>query len=47
MYTTELKDKNQKAAALSLADEEDLATESIGDGNARRLRISLRSPAAH
>src|SRR5205807_4701560 len=30
---------------LSLADEEDLATESIGDGNARRLRISLRSPA--
>ena len=32
---------------LSLADEEDLATESIGDGNARRLRISLRSPAAH
>ena len=32
---------------LSLADEEDLATESIGDGNARRLRISLRSPTAH
>src|SRR5437660_12345450 len=32
---------------LSLAGEEDLATESIGDGNARRLRISLRSPAAH
>ena len=30
---------------LSLADEEDLATESIGDGNARRLRVSLR-PAA-
>jgi len=30
---------------LSLADEEDLATESIGDGNARRLRVSLRPSA--
>jgi len=30
---------------LSLADEDDLATESIGDGNARRLRVSLRPPA--
>jgi len=29
---------------LSLADEEDLATESIGEGNARRLRVSLKSP---
>ena len=30
---------------LSLADENDLATESIGEGNARRLRVSLRPPA--
>jgi spoIIIJ-associated protein len=30
---------------LSLADEEDLVTESIGEGNARRLRVSLKSPA--
>lgn len=30
---------------LSLADEEDLRTESIGEGSARRLRVSLRSPA--
>jgi spoIIIJ-associated protein len=30
---------------LSLADEQDLATESIGDGNARRLRVTLKSPA--
>ena len=29
---------------LSLANEEDLATESIGEGNARRLRVSLKSP---
>lgn len=31
---------------LSLADEQDLETESIGEGHARRLRVSLRSPAA-
>ena len=30
---------------LSLAEEEDLVTESIGDGNARRLRVILKSPA--
>lgn len=30
---------------LSLAEEQDLATESIGDGNARRLRVTLKSPA--
>jgi len=30
---------------LSLAGEEDLVTESIGEGNARRLRVSLKSPA--
>jgi spoIIIJ-associated protein len=30
---------------LSLAEEQDLATESIGEGNARRLRVSLRSPS--
>jgi spoIIIJ-associated protein len=29
---------------LSLAAEEDLATESIGEGNARRLRVSLKLP---
>src|SRR5205809_6928909 len=29
---------------LSLAAEEDLATESIGEGNARRLRVSLKIP---
>jgi spoIIIJ-associated protein len=28
---------------LSLADEEDLATESVGEGNGRRLRVSLKS----
>src|SRR6267378_491581 len=27
---------------LSLAEEQDLSTESIGEGNARRLRVSLR-----
>jgi spoIIIJ-associated protein len=27
---------------LSLADEEDLVTESIGEGNSRRLRVALR-----
>jgi spoIIIJ-associated protein len=32
---------------LSLAEEQDLATESIGEGNARRLRVSLRTPASH
>ena len=30
---------------LSLSNEEDLQTESIGDGNARRLKVSLRSSA--
>lgn len=29
---------------LALAGEEDLHTESVGEGNARRLRVSLRSP---
>ncbi len=29
---------------LSLAEEQDLATESIGEGNARRLRVSLKAP---
>ena len=29
---------------LSLATEDDLATESIGEGNARRLRVSLKLP---
>jgi predicted RNA-binding protein Jag len=28
---------------LSLAEEQDLATESIGEGNARRLRVSLKA----
>ena len=28
---------------LSLADEEDLVTESIGEGNSRRLRVALRA----
>ena len=27
---------------LSLADEQDIVTESVGDGNARRLRVSLK-----
>ncbi len=31
---------------LSLAEEQDLETESIGEGNARRLRVSLKSPAS-
>lgn len=30
---------------LSLAGEQDLVTESIGEGNARRLRVSLKPPA--
>src|SRR6266851_5484880 len=32
---------------LSLAAEEDLVTESIGEGNGRRLRVSLKPAAAH
>jgi len=31
---------------LSLADEQDLITESIGEGNGRRLRVSLKPSAA-
>lgn len=31
---------------LSLAEEQDLETESIGEGNARRLRVSLKSPVS-
>ncbi len=31
---------------LVLADEEDLLTESVGEGNARRLRVSPKSPAS-
>lgn len=30
---------------LALADEENLATESVGEGNARRLKVSLKSPS--
>lgn len=30
---------------LSLASEEDLVTESIGEGNGRRLRVALKAPA--
>ena len=30
---------------LSLADEEDLVTESIGEGNGRRLRVALKATA--
>ncbi|HSV33289.1 MAG TPA: R3H domain-containing nucleic acid-binding protein [Pyrinomonadaceae bacterium] len=30
---------------LSLAEEQDLQTESIGEGTARRLRVTLKSPA--
>src|SRR5712692_833182 len=29
---------------LSLAEEEDMQTESVGDGNARRLKVSLKPP---
>src|SRR5437868_3187957 len=32
---------------LSLADEEDLITESVGQGNSRRLRVALRSNPDH
>jgi spoIIIJ-associated protein len=32
---------------LSLADEEDLITESIGEGNGRRLRVSLKQMSAN
>ncbi len=31
---------------LSLANEEDLVTESIGEGNSRRLRVALKASAA-
>jgi spoIIIJ-associated protein len=31
---------------LALSNEEDLHTESVGEGNARRLKVSLKSPAA-
>jgi spoIIIJ-associated protein len=31
---------------LSLADEEDLVTESVGEGNSRRLRVVLKQSAA-
>jgi spoIIIJ-associated protein len=31
---------------LSLAEEEDLVTESIGEGNSRRLRVALKATAA-
>lgn len=31
---------------LSLANEEDLVTESVGEGNSRRLRVALRTSAA-
>lgn len=30
---------------LWLADEEDLVTESVGEGNSRRLRVALKTPA--
>jgi spoIIIJ-associated protein len=32
---------------LSLAAEEDLATESVGEGNARRLKVSLKKAPKH
>ena len=32
---------------LSLANEEDLVTESIGEGNGRRLRVALKETSAH
>jgi len=32
---------------LSLANEHDLVTESIGEGNGRRLRVALKEGAAH
>src|ERR1043166_4884989 len=32
---------------LSLADEKDLVTESIGEGNGRRLRVALKAAAAN
>src|SRR5436190_5635839 len=31
---------------LSLAEEQDLVTESIGEGNARRLRVTLKTPGS-
>jgi len=32
---------------LSLADEADLVTESVGEGNSRRLRVALKASAAN
>ena len=34
----------RRVIPLELAREEDLHTESVGEGNARRLRVSLKSP---
>jgi spoIIIJ-associated protein len=35
----------RRSIHLALANEEDLHTESVGEGNARRLKVSLKSPA--
>lgn len=36
----------RRAIHLALANEEDLHTESVGEGNARRLKVSLKSQAS-
>jgi spoIIIJ-associated protein len=35
----------RRSIHLALANEEDLHTESVGEGNARRLKVSLKSPS--
>jgi spoIIIJ-associated protein len=40
-------DSNERRVIhLTLAEESDLYTESIGEGNARRLRVTLKVPAS-
>jgi len=40
-------DSNERRVIhLTLAEESDLYTESIGEGNARRLRVSLKVPTS-
>jgi spoIIIJ-associated protein len=41
-----MESNERRVIHLSLAEEQDLITESIGEGNGRRLRVSLKPPAA-
>ncbi len=41
-----MESNERRVIHLSLSEEQDLITESIGEGNGRRLRVSLKPPAA-